>query len=127
MAEGFNLCRLQRAALGRHDVVVISRERDALEQQAPSRVALGQGGAGLTAFFREAKLIQSQVAFLFIRTVTLDAVYLEQRLNVGGELHRLGGRRQRGSKPGGGEDESNRFHGVTVMFGRGVPRRVPWR
>ena len=87
----------QRLAFGRHEIIITLRQGHPTERIALRRIPGNQSRSALATLQRRLARIEPQFALLLLRTMTLEAVLLENRLNVFNEVHlafRSGGRIQ---------------------------------
>ena len=122
VAQGVELRFGKRLALGRHEVVVVRRERDAAVEVALGGVARHDDRAVLAAFQRGLAGVEAQLALLFFRPVTFEADLLEDGPDVLVEIngsHGVACREpgQCGQNQRGRERVRYSFHGD---FGLGV-------
>ena len=87
VAYQLGLLPAQWIAFVGHDVVIALRQGDAPVHLAFLRVARNDHHAVLAPFHRGFFGVQPQLRLLFLRSVTLDAALLEDRLNLLGEIN----------------------------------------
>jgi hypothetical protein len=106
----------QRLAFARHEIIVRLRQSEAAHHLALAGVIHHEGRSGLATLERRFARIEAHLALLLFRAVALDAVLLEDGLNVFGEIH-LGfsGGQDARAQGGAGHNHDQLFHSVLLF------------
>ena len=113
-SDGRNLGFLEGAFLRRHDVIVISTERDPFHQEAGGGFSRLNRLAVLASLERICLRVKPQLGLRFFLSVTLEAIRLQDRQHLFGKVDILGqysraGRCEKAEKNGWEKATASRF------------------
>ena len=113
-SDGRNLGFLEGAILRRHDVIVISTERDPFHQEAGGGFSRLNRLAVLASLERIGLRVKLQLGLRFFLSVTLEAIRLQDRQHLFGKVDILGqysraGRCEKAEKNGWEKATASRF------------------